>query len=234
MNTRALIAHRTRRCLLGLCILTVVLTLGACLPKQQPPPVPPPEPPKNQSPLIQSLTAEPMVNPAGKYLVVCTASDPEGDPMEYWWTADGGTIEGTGDSVTWTTPETGGAYNVKVMVRDRKGGETTQIVAISAAPTKNDPPRIIKMTIDNKEPQEVNQIRIWVTANIHCVAEDPEDGKMNYLWSATGGELKGEGPIVQWIAPGVSGNHIIRVRVVDDKGKDAEAMLNFNVKCCGR
>jgi len=234
MNTRTLIEHNIRWFLLPLCLLTVVLILGACLPKQQPAPTPPPEPPSNQNPQIQSLTAEPIANPEGKYQVVCTASDPEGDTLEYWWTADGGTIEGTGNSVTWTAPETGGAFNIKVMVRDKKGGETTQSVAINAASTKNDPPRIVKITVDNKESQEVNQVKIWLTSNIHCVAEDPEGGKMNYLWSATGGEIKGEGPLVQWIAPGISGDHIIRVKVVDDRGNDAEAMLNFHVKCCGR
>jgi hypothetical protein len=227
-------AYNTRWFLLGLCLLTAALILGACLPKQQPQPTPPPEPPKNQSPLIQSLTAEPIANPAGKYKVVCTASDPEGDALEYWWTADGGMVEGTGDSVIWTAPEAGGAFNVKVMVRDKKGAEASQSVAVTAASRKNDPPRIVKMTIDNKDAIEVNQVKIWLTSNIHCVAEDPEGGKLTYMWSATGGEIKGEGPIVQWIAPGVSGDHIIKVRAIDDRGAEAESTLKFHVKCCGR
>lgn len=232
-NTRTKKTHYSRWFGLTLSLLTALLILGACLPKQQQP-TPPPEPPKNQSPAIQSLTAEPIANPAGKYQVVCTASDPEGDTLEYWWTADGGMIEGTGNSITWTAPEAGGAYNVKVMVRDNKGAEANQSVAITAASRKNDPPRIVKMTIDNKDAQDVNQVKIWLTANIYCVAEDPEGGKLTYMWSATGGEIKGEGAIVQWIAPGLSSDHIIKVRVIDDRGAEAESTLNFHVKCCGR
>ena len=231
--TRPKISQFARVVALSLCLMAAFLLLGsACLPKTEPPP--PPEPPKNQSPLIQSLTTEPIANPAGKYQVICTASDPEGDMLEYWWTADGGMIEGTGSSITWIAPEAGGTYNVKVMVRDKKGAEATQSVAITAASTKNDPPRIVKMTIDAKDTQDLNTIKIWITSNIHCAAEDPDGGKLTYMWSATGGEIKGEGPIVQWIAPGVSGDHIVRVKVTDDRGAEAESTLNFHVKCCGR
>jgi len=154
--------------------------------------------------------------------------------LEYWWQTDGGMIEGTGNSITWIAPISGGNYQITVMVKDEQGADATKSVAITAQSTKNEPPVIIKMTVDNKDAEEVNTIKIWITTNIYCVAEDPEGGKLNYLWSATGGQIKGEGPIVQWIAPGVSGDHIVRVKVVDEGGAEAEAMLNFHVKCCGR
>jgi len=211
----------------------VMLMASACLPQSEPPP-PPPEPPKNEIPVIKSLSAEPINDQPGKFHVVCTATDPEGDLLEYWWKTDGGMIEGKGNTITWTAPISGGNHEITVMVKDNKGAEASETVAIIAESTKNDPPRITKVTIDNKEAQEVNTIKILRTVNLHCVAEDPEGGKLNYLWSATGGRIKGEGPIVQWISPGVSDDHIVRVKVVDERGAEAEAMLNFFVKCCGR
>lgn len=214
-------------------LLIIMLVASACLPKPEPPP-PPPEPPKNENPVIESLSSESILDEPGKFKVSCTASDPEGDQLEYWWKSDGGLIDGKGSIITWIAPISGGNHQITVMVKDEQGAEATKSVAIMAESTKNDPPLITKMTVDNKEAQEVNTVKIWLTTNIHCVAEDPEGGTLNYLWSATGGEIKGEGPIVRWIAPGVSDDHIVRVKVVDERGAEAEAILNFHVKCCGR
>ncbi len=53
------------------------------------------------------------------------AADPDGDPVEVTWTAEGGagTLSSTsGTSVTWELPVTPGAYSVYAIAADRKGG----------------------------------------------------------------------------------------------------------------
>jgi hypothetical protein len=77
----------------------------------------------NQSPTISSLTANPItVSTGGVSIITCTASDPDGDTLSYTWTATGGTISGSGSSVSWTAPNTPGTYTINVAVSDGYGG----------------------------------------------------------------------------------------------------------------
>jgi len=54
----------------------------------------------NRRPIITSLEAEAAwTAPLGSLQVTCTASDPDGDELNYEWTATGGSIFGTGHEV---------------------------------------------------------------------------------------------------------------------------------------
>lgn len=86
----------------------------------------------NQNPVISSLTATPSsVVTGAKSTLTCTASDPDWDTLTYSWTGDGGTISGSGSSVSWTSPSTEGTYTPKCEVSDGKGGTTSKTVSIS-------------------------------------------------------------------------------------------------------
>jgi hypothetical protein len=90
----------------------------------------------NQSPQISSLVANPSgVLYGGSATVSCVATDPDGDVVNYSWSASGGSISGVGDTVTWVAPNKGGNFYVKVIVSDGKGGETegNVMIAVSAA-----------------------------------------------------------------------------------------------------
>ncbi|UCH51818.1 MAG: PKD domain-containing protein [Chloroflexota bacterium] len=119
----------------ALVLLAVVAMLGvAC--GQQPPPVTSPTPSGNQLPEISSLTANPPgVSYGGSTTIKCIASDPNGDAVTYSWSASGGNISGSGDTVTWIAPNQSGNYDIMVAVSDDKGGETTGsvMVVVSAA-----------------------------------------------------------------------------------------------------
>jgi hypothetical protein len=67
----------------------------------------------------------------GSSTVKCTASDPDGDTVTYAWTYTGGSISGTGSTVTWTAPSTAGTYTVTAIVSDGRGGTATRNISIT-------------------------------------------------------------------------------------------------------
>jgi len=126
----------------GLCIVLVVLAVvvmlaGACGPGEAPPTQPTPSTPGvNQPPEISSLTANPSgVSHGDSATVKCIATDPDGDVIDYTWSASGGDISGVGETVTWIAPDKGGNFYISVVLSDGRGGETTDkiMVTVSAA-----------------------------------------------------------------------------------------------------
>ena len=95
---------------------------------------------KNNAPVISSIDVSPSttVNTGASITLTCNATDADGDTLSYSWTASGGTISGSGSSVTWTAPNTAGTYTITVKVSDGKGGEATasKTITVSASGTK--------------------------------------------------------------------------------------------------
>jgi len=203
--------------------ITVVLLLSsACTP------------PANQPPVINSITAPQKVNPSTECQISCEATDADGDTLSYIWSADNGTIEGEGNSITWVAPDTGGDYTIGVTISDGKGGEAADFVTITVPSGPNHPPVIIGLTIDGNPPDGENQhLRIWRTVTIECIAEDPDGDELSYSWPRpTGGKIQGEGAQVGWTAPGVPEDYTVTVIVTDGRGGEAEASVDFTVLCC--
>ncbi len=74
----------------AVCITTMLVCAGCAAPKSPAPLEPPPEP-VNNPPVISSLTADQqIVQPLGKVLLNCQASDPESDNLSYRWTLERG------------------------------------------------------------------------------------------------------------------------------------------------
>jgi hypothetical protein len=123
---------------IGLVLLAVFAMLaGACGPSETPPTQPTPSTPGgNQPPEISSLTASLSgVSYGGSMTVKCIATDPDGDVLDYSWSASGGDISGDGDTATWVAPDKAGNFYISVILSDGKGGETTDkvMVTVSAA-----------------------------------------------------------------------------------------------------
>jgi hypothetical protein len=151
-------------------------------------------------------------------------------------------IEGEGNTITWIAPDTAGDYSIKVMVTDSKGGEVIDSVTITVTSRPNQPPTItaFNVTPPNKPevtfspPGEQISVTRYTTSDIQCIAEDPDGDELNYVWSATDGTVKGEGAIVEWIAPSAGGDYTVTVIVSDGRGGEAKASMEFKVLCCGR
>jgi len=106
--------------ILALFITTLVIFSG-CTP-----------PPPNHPPIIISLTANPQspIEVNQSTVITCLATDQDGDALTYTWTKTGGTITGSGSTITWTAPAIVGTYTITCTVSD---GElsTTQTLVIT-------------------------------------------------------------------------------------------------------
>ncbi len=89
----------------------------------------------NHPPVISSLKADPpSLQFSSAATLTCIATDPDGDPLQYKWEAQDGTLSGNGNIVTWISPATKAAdYSVFVTVSDGKGGNTRQELVIPVA-----------------------------------------------------------------------------------------------------
>jgi len=181
--------------------------------------------PANQPPLISSLTpGKGQVSLSDNCQVTCVASDPDGDQLSYSWSADGGSISGEEPVVTWTAPAAPGDYTIAVKVTDGRGGEATTQLTIGVA--VNQPPVIDSLT------SEQQQVRRAMATAIECIASDPDGDELDYIWSATGGNITGEEAVVTWVAPNAYRTYTITVTVTDGRGGQAIKSIDIVVACC--
>jgi hypothetical protein len=164
--------------------------------------------PANHQPAITGLKTEPeIVLPRGSCIIVCTATDLDGDELSYNWSDTGGAIIGKGAEVVWTAPDSVVSYNVAVTVTDGRGGKATDYVTVTVRTNK--PPKITNLMASAD----------WTTpsssVNVMCNATDPDGDELSYTWSASGGNITGTGPEVIWSAPKKVGIYDVTVLVTD-------------------
>jgi len=176
----------------------------------------------NTPPEIASLTSsEPSVARGGSCSISCAASDPNGDTLTYEWTASDGNISGEGSTVTWEAPTDEGTYTISVTVSDGKGGTTSDSLTISVA---NTPPEIASLT--SSEPSVAPE----ESCSVSCTASDPDGDTLTYEWTASDGNISGEGSTVTWEAPTDEGTYTISVTVSDGKGGTTSDSLTISVE----
>ncbi|MCG2759853.1 MAG: Ig-like domain-containing protein, partial [Candidatus Delongbacteria bacterium] len=90
----------------------------------------------NNPPVINSITANPnSVYPNGTSTIVCAATDSDGDNISYAWDKTGGSITGTGSSVTWTAPAATGTFYIKCTATDGEDIDKDSVsVTVNEAP----------------------------------------------------------------------------------------------------
>jgi chitinase len=185
------------------------------------------------------MTSEQQVLPSSSSRITCVATDADGDPLTYTWSADKGTIVGTGDTVTWNAPEAPGTYSVTAAVTDDKGSEIKSSVTIAVTVKPNRTPTATLIVLEKNEPPvtvgpaaELIRVKRWSTVEIQCKAEDPDGDPLTYKWAATDGKIEGEGAKVLYIAT-TSGEFAVTVTVVDSRGAQVKTSAYFQVPCCG-
>lgn len=68
------------------------------------------------------------------------------------------------------------------------------------------------------------------SCQIVCAATDPDGDALSYNWSASGGEITGQGATVAWTAPGSSGSYNVAVEVTDGRGGKATGQVSITVR----
>ena len=201
----------------------------------------------NRPPIIKSIYGSTNWDPQTEGDFTCVASDPDSDNLTYSWTADNGTIKGTGASAKWTSPASMGKYNISVTVSDGQGNEAkaTQEVRVlinADGSISSDAPVILKMALPAKETvTAAKRVRIWTASPIECIVDSPDAKNLKYTWTAASGRFQaarglslegGTASKVNWITPGAGGDYIVNVTVTDSSGSEAKGQVNFKVICC--
>lgn len=105
----------------------------------------------NHDPVINSLTAAAQaVWPGGSTQITVNASDADGDPLTYVWSANGGSLSGSGASVLFTAPASGGQFRVSVTVQDGQGGHASRTITITVGAIVRG--TVVDVTDDQPEP----------------------------------------------------------------------------------
>lgn len=117
----------------------------------------------------------------GTARVHVTADDPEDDPLTISWRASGGTIQGSGETVTFTAPRKSGVYTVTAEVADDSRATATCSVQLTV---QNRPP-VVKT-----EPDTVT-ITKGESTTIRAIASDPDNDPLTYQWAVNDQTVSG-------------------------------------------
>ena len=183
--------------------------------------------PVNHSP-VASCSANPaQVNAESgdNVLVRADASDPDNDTLNYTWTANAGTVDGTGPQVRWNyaglAPAT---YTVNARVDDGRGGAITCSADIRVEPRRNRPPTMSCSARPNPV-HPGDRVHIAATAN------DPDGDPLTYTWHANGGQIAGTGAEVELDTTGVApARYTVTGRVDDGRGGAADCTAELSVE----
>ena len=177
-------------------------------------PTSPTAPTGNMPPVIASLTAaQNQTYPGGTVNVQSVVSDPNGDIINFNWTATGGEFVENGRANTaWRSPKGYGNYEIKLTVDDGKGGTAQATVPITVS--ANNPPSVTSLTA------EPPALQFASTTTLTCIASDQDGDSVQYKWEARDGALSGVGNRVSWTSPSKGGSYSVFVVASDGKGAE--------------
>ncbi|MBN1690636.1 MAG: PKD domain-containing protein [Dehalococcoidia bacterium] len=234
----------TRTTVLLVAGVAAALMFGSCAAPVQVVNTPPtPAQPSIAQPVIMDIAGAQEWHPNEEGPLICACSDPDGNPLTYYWTAEKGIIKGEGQRVSWAPPEELGEYEITLKVTNDKGGEAVyskKFTVVAPPPPPVDTTVYLKLTPPaTNSATEFRQVKGLSTPEIQCVvAGDPSE--YTFTWAANAGKLmadgleEGKASRVGWIAPNQAGKYTVSVMVFDNAGNKAVGEVNLEVLCCGR
>jgi hypothetical protein len=189
---------------------------------------PPSAPPPPSGPPTASCSASPSSVFAGSNdpaTIHVTASSPASLPLTYSYTATGGAVEGTGPDARWNSSGVAvGTYTVTAKVDDGKGGTTSCTADIAVQEKPHHPPTISCSA-------NPSTIAPGEKSTITSTASSPDNLDLTYSYSATGGQVTGNGPTAQFDSTGLqSGSYKVSCSVTDSRGDKADGQANVDVQ----
>jgi outer membrane protein OmpA-like peptidoglycan-associated protein len=162
--------------------------------------------------------------------LTATASTTSGGTLTYTWATTAGRIEGAGPTARLnTTGLAPGSYAVTVRVDDGRGGfaDCTTQVSVKSPPPPPPPPKPPTATCG----ADKSSVAPGEVVALSATATSPDNRRLNYDWTVTGGRVAGSGPAVRWDTTGLStGAYTATVRVADDRGLSARCSAAINVQ----
>ena len=181
-----------------------------------------PPPPPNSSPRAScSIDKNVVYAGSGEMAEVrANASDPDNDSLTYSWTANDGTVEGSGPEARWNSSGTNpGTYTVKVRVDDGRGGTADCSAEIRVEPQPNRAPTM-SCSADH------NSVVIGEAVLINANASDPDNDSLTYSWKSSGGRVRGTGASARFDTSGLkAGRYSVSGHVDDSRGGAADCQV---------
>ncbi|MDE0081051.1 MAG: spondin domain-containing protein [Gammaproteobacteria bacterium] len=179
-----------------------------------------PGPTGNRPPLVVVSCAPCEVEPGGEVRLTAEASDADGDPLTYAWSAPAGRFVGATDGATarWTAPPETGRYRVGVRVSDGEGGSTEATASVTVA-LPNRPPAAVGTIPD----QTLEAGGEAATVDLAAYFEDPDGEALAFRAISSDTAVVGsavEGPALI-LTPVSAGSALVTVSAEDAAGQTA-------------
>lgn len=188
-----------------------------------------PESPKAPDSLTSSCSVDkPSVMEGSNDLVQASAmaTDANGHPLSYSWTATGGKISGSGPYARWE-PSGAAAGNYSLAVQVDDGAGKTSNCSTSVAVRPKPAPAVPTMSCSVDRSTVLVGERPQITANV----SDPTGTALNYKWQANGGQIVGSGSTVQLDTSGLApGSYSVTGRVENGSGGAADCSVGISVQ----
>ena len=190
--------------------------------------LPSPPPPAPKGPPTASCSATPASVYAGSNDTVAVhvnANSPDNLPLTYSYTASGGTVEGNGPDARWNPSGVNpGSYTVNVKVDDGKGGTASCTAAISVEEKPHHPPTVsVTANPTTVMPGE--------RSTISCNGTSPDNLPLTYTYTASSGQIAGDGPQAQFDSTGAQpGSVTVKCEVTDSRGDKGEGSTTVEVQ----
>jgi len=178
----------------------------------------------NYTPRIQAFATE--SNPVEKNTTITLYAkgiDQETKDLTYTFFFPDDTISGLDKTATWTSPNTTGPVQLKLVATDEAGLTDTAFLQIEVVEEINISPVINNLVAGSRYTQP--NWAITLTADVTDANNDP----IAYDWSATGGTISGTGSNVTWYAPANEGIYTVHLQVSDGRGGMSSASVSLLV-----
>lgn len=151
--------------------------------------------------------------------------DKDSDQFTYYWTSTAGVISGDSMTVTWTAPDTEGAYTISLIVEDESGNRDTLSTKVVVIREINVSPVIDLLSYTSIYTQPGGQI------NLEAIASDANGDELSYSWTADSGTFSdAQNPKTIWTAPDSEGIYNLEISVTDPGGLATEKSIVVLVK----
>jgi outer membrane protein OmpA-like peptidoglycan-associated protein len=154
------------------------------------------------------------------------ATDSYNHPLNYTWTATGGSVEGSGADVRWNSAGAGpGTYAITARADDGQGNTASCSGNVTVEPKPLPPPPTMSCSVDRSSVLAGERVNVAASVN------DRSGSALSYSWQTTGGQIIGSGANVQLDTTGLSpGSYTITGRVQNGVGGAADCSTGVTIQ----